>query len=86
MLIMAEERFHLAILPLLAALAGRGLTQWPMLRKGLQKKQSWAKVLAAVVALLVLLAFLNWGLELSGNAEQLALLFGPQGSSAHFNY
>ena len=24
--------------------------------------------------------------ELAGNADQLALLFGPDGSSAHFNY
>jgi hypothetical protein len=86
MLIMAEERFHLAILPLLAALAGRGLTNWPSLRQGLRQKQRWARVAAIIAATLVLLAFVNWGLELSGNAEQLALLFGPQGSNAHFNY
>jgi hypothetical protein len=86
MLIMAEERFHLAILPLMAALVGRGLTQWPLLRKGLQRKQSWAQIYGIVITILVLLAFVNWGFELSGNADQLAVLFGPQGSSAYFNY
>jgi ABC-type spermidine/putrescine transport system permease subunit II len=86
MLIMAEERFHLAILPLLAALAGRGLTHWRALREGLREKQRWARIAAVVAGTLVLLAFLNWGLELSGNAEQLAILFGPEGSGAHFNY
>jgi hypothetical protein len=86
MLIMAEERFHLAILPLLAALVGRGLTHWPLVRKGIRKRQSWAYVLMVPVVVLVLLAFLNWGFELAGNADQLALLFGPEGSSAHFNY
>ncbi len=86
MLIMAEERFHLAILPLLAALTGRGLTHWAALRKGLRERQRWAVAAAAVAGLLVLLAFLNWGLELSGSAQQLAVLFGPEGSSAHFNY
>jgi hypothetical protein len=86
MLIMAEERFHLAIVPLLAALVGRGLTHWSLVRKGLRKRQSWAYILMVPVVVLVLLAFLNWGLELAGNADQLALLFGPDGSSARFNY
>lgn len=86
MLIMAEERFHLAILPMLAALAGRGLANWKALRKGLQVRKRRAVIAAAVTLLLVLLAFANWGFELYGNADQLAVLFGPDGSSAHFNY
>jgi hypothetical protein len=85
-LIMAEERFHLAILPMLAALAGRGLTNWKALQQGLQDRKRWAVIGAVVTALLVLLAFLNWGYELYVNADQLAILFGPEGSSAHFNY
>jgi hypothetical protein len=83
---MAEERFHLAILPMLAALAGRGLTNWKALQQGLQDRKRWAVIGAVVTALLVLLAFLNWGYELYVNADQLAILFGPEGSSAHFNY
>jgi hypothetical protein len=86
MLIMAEERFHLAILPLLAALAGRGLTNWRALRQNLRERKRWAIVAISVAAVLILLAVVNWGFELYANADRLALLFGPEGSSAHFTY
>jgi 4-amino-4-deoxy-L-arabinose transferase-like glycosyltransferase len=86
MLIMAEERFHLAILPMLAALAARGLTNYRSLRQGLLERKRWAVIAGAVAGTLIVLAFLNWGFELFSNADHLAVLFGPQGSSAHFNY
>ncbi len=86
MLVMAEERFHLALVPMLAALLARGLTDWASLRKGLLLGRPRAVRLAAIVALLSLLAFANWGFELAGNADRLALLFGPQGSTANFHY
>jgi len=86
MLIMAEERFHLAILPMLAALAGRGLTNLGTLRRGLQERKRWAVIAAALAVILILLALANWGFELNGNADRLMMLFGPEGSSAHFTY
>lgn len=85
-LIMAEERFHLALVPLLAALAAGGLTAWPGLRQRLRGGDPAARRQALWIAALVGLALLNWGFELYLNAPRLAVLFGPQGWQAHFNY
>lgn len=86
MLIMAEERFHLALIPLLAALAARGLDLFPQIRDGLRVGHRRARVLIGATVLLVSLAMANWGFELARNAGRLAVIFGPGGSSAHFNY
>jgi hypothetical protein len=85
-LIMAEERFHLALIPMLAALAARGLDRFPLIRDGLRAGHRRARLVIGATVLLVSLAMANWGLELARNAGRLAILFGPGGSSAHFNY
>ena len=81
-LIMAEERFHLAILPGLAALAGYA---WTM------RAELWAaakanRVKLILALILVGLLWLNWGMELWRDAEKLAILFGPDGNHAGFPY
>jgi hypothetical protein len=86
MLIMAEERFHLALVPLLAALSARGLTYLPALRQKMRDGETRSRAILAGTALLSALAILNWGLELLRNAGRLAILFGPEGSSAFFDY
>ncbi len=82
LLLMAEERFHLVMVPVLAVLAGYA---W----------YSRAKIVAAakvsrprLVLAMVLLAllWLNWGMELWRDADKLALLFGPDGNHAGFSY
>lgn len=86
LLIMAEERFHLALVPILAALAGRGLTETPRWIERLRAGERRARLLTGLAAVLIALAFANWGVELAGNAARLAVLFGPSGWQAHFNY
>lgn len=86
MLIMAEERFHLALVPLLAALSARGLTYFPTLQRDLLSGKPRARVILASAALLMILAMANWGIELGRSADRLAVLFGPEGASAYFNY
>ncbi len=86
LLIMAEERFHLALVPVLAAFAARGLTVLPSLQDGIRRREPEAMRTTALVVALALLALVNWGFELSANAERLAVLFGPTGSSAGFSY
>jgi len=82
--ILAEPRFHLAILPFLAVLAGY---TWVNRRDIWERAVSRKGRLAFVVAsLLVALLVLNWALELWRDAENLAILFGPQGNLAHFPY
>ncbi len=78
--ILAEDRFHLALLPyfaMLAAYAGELLS-----RGSLQfNKLKWA-----VSFILVALLLLNWGLELSRDADKIAGLLGPDGNRSWFPY
>lgn len=81
-LLMAEDRFHLAILPVLAVYAGHA---WSQRRELLaQARRNAPRAVAAV--LLVALLWLNWGLELHRDAAKLAQLFGPDGNHAGFSY
>ncbi|MBX3045491.1 MAG: glycosyltransferase family 39 protein [Anaerolineales bacterium] len=81
-LLMAEDRFHLAILPVLAVYAGHAWTQRRELVAA--ARRSLPQALAA--ALLVGLLWLNWGLELHRDSAKLAQLFGPDGNRAGFSY
>jgi hypothetical protein len=86
LLIIAEDRFHLTIVPFLAILAAQCWTgSWSSIR------QRWAGSKAGKVALIlasaaILLLLANWGLELWRDGDKLALLFGPNGNQAYFSY
>ncbi|HLE74287.1 MAG TPA: glycosyltransferase family 39 protein [Anaerolineales bacterium] len=80
--LIAEDRFHVTLLPVLAAFAG---VAWH------SRAQFWAQARAnrrqlALALLLVGLLWLNWGAELWRDADNLALLFGPDGNLAGFSY
>ena len=85
-LVMAEERFHLALVPLLAALAARGLSQGRELIARGRQGDAGARRLGFAAGTLMVLLLLSWGLELAANSDKLAVLFGPEGASAHFDY
>jgi len=85
-LIMAEERFHLALVPILAALAARGLTDIARRRRGSSVSGGAPRLALTLAGVLIGLACLNWGLELIHHSPELTVLLGPGGSSAHFNY
>jgi 4-amino-4-deoxy-L-arabinose transferase-like glycosyltransferase len=81
-LLMAEDRFHLAALPVLAAFAGYA---WA------SRSEVWAAARHSTprwvaAALLLALLWLNWGLELRRDSAKLARLFGPDGNHAGFSY
>ncbi len=86
MLIMAEERFHLALVPIVAGLAARGLTELARLRGRLATSDRPSRMALALAGVLIGLAFLNWGLELIHRSPELAILLSPEGSRAYFNY
>ena len=80
--LLAEDRFHMALVPMLAAFAGAA---W------VNRDQYWAAAKAnraqlALALLLVGLLWLNWGAELWRDADKLAILFGPEGNRAGFSY
>lgn len=85
-LIMAEERFHLALVPLLAALAARGITIWPEVWAGLRARRAHGWRLAAVVGFVLLLMPLNWGLELASRADRITELVQVGGNQSYFDY
>lgn len=83
-LLLAEDRFHLAIVPFLTVFAAYTWTHFSeLLAQMRQKSNRWKLALALV--LLVLLWF-NWGFELWQDADKLAILFGPQGNQSYFSY
>jgi MFS family permease len=83
--ILAEDRFHLAMLPFLAILAAYLWTSgWVKLKEGWATRYGRVLILLAFVG--ITLGFLNWGLELWRDAGKLALLLGPNGNMTSFSY
>lgn len=85
-LILSEDRFHLILVPFMAILAAQfwtngftGLaTRW--------RESRQAKLIIFLSLIAVALLVLNWGLELSREADKLVQLFGPDGNHSYFPY
>ena len=84
LLILAEPRFHLTLVPLLAGFAALTWAQRRTLAaRFADPAKRWLVVLAVLLA--ALLVF-NWGFELWHDAAALQQLFGPEGNQAYFSY
>ncbi len=84
--ILAEDRFHLALVPYFAILAAYF---WTNGLQGLSirwRESAYGNlaVTFAIVGVILLLA--NWGFELSRDADKIAQLLAPNGNQAHFPY
>jgi len=84
--ILAEDRFHLALVPYLAILAAwfwvNGLKAL-----SLRWQESHAgKILLTLSILFVVLLVTNWGLELVRDWDKIAQLLGPNGNQSYFPY
>jgi hypothetical protein len=77
--IMAESRFHLVMLPVVAIFAARAWTE-----RGAIVKLRGRRLTLAVV--MIGLLVLNWGSKIARDGEQYATLFGPNGNAAYFDY
>ena len=82
--IMAEERFHLTLVPIIAVFAAQA---W------LQRKEIFTKlcsqpyqVSTTMAFVLLLLLWGNWAAELWRDVDKLAILFAPNGNFAGFSY
>jgi hypothetical protein len=85
-LILSEDRFHLALIPFLAILAAQFWTggfQAIVVRWHGSSMGKWSILMAV---LFVLLLFLNWGFELSRDANEITALLGPNGNTTYFAY
>jgi hypothetical protein len=82
LLIVAEDRYHLALLPYLAAYAGQA---WDMRREIFIRLSSERGRLFLTLALLGLF-FLGWGIELARDWPTLSALLGPNGWQLGLDY
>ena len=85
-LILSEARFHLAIMPYLAILAAQAWTGGWAAFVARWRESPAGKVAVCLATLVVLLLFLNWGLELSRDADKIAALLDPNGNEMYFPY
>jgi len=83
-LVLAEDRFHLVLVPLLSILAAQAWTGMPQYLVFWRTR--WGRLALALAVFVILLLFLNWGLELQRDAGKLALLLGPHGNQSYFSY
>jgi hypothetical protein len=84
--ILAEDRFHLALIPFLAILAAQF---WVNGRSGLLarwQESSAGKIAVILAVCAVILLFTNWGLELARDADKISQLLAPNGNQTHFPY
>jgi 4-amino-4-deoxy-L-arabinose transferase-like glycosyltransferase len=85
-LILSEDRFHLALVPYIAILAaqvwvngfGPLNVRWYESRKG--------KLVVAMALFAVFLLVINWNFELTRDADKISQLLGPHGNQSYFPY
>ena len=84
MLIMAEPRFHLVLVPFLAIFAVQGARTLPQAREiTARRDRRWRLMWCLLV---IALLMLNWMYELNVDMDKLRLLFSPGGNMASFTY
>lgn len=84
--ILAEDRFHLALVPYLAILAAQ---VWVHGFASLHTRWHESSVGKWIVSLAIFAVFLlvaNWGFELVRDADKIAQLLGPNGNQSYFPY
>ena len=84
LMLLAEPRFHLTIVPLLAIFAAYAWVERKQIALEMnQPGHRWKQALAVI---LIILLLLNWGAELWLDADTIRLLFGPEGNKLYLNY
>ncbi|MBN2117842.1 MAG: glycosyltransferase family 39 protein [Anaerolineales bacterium] len=84
--ILAEDRFHLALVPCIAILAAQvWVNGFAPLR--VRWHESWhGKLTVILAASALLLLAVNWKVELVRDADKIFQLLGPNGNQSHFPY
>jgi hypothetical protein len=85
-LILSEDRFHLAIVPYLAILAARAWTGGPRALTARWRESLADKIVVGLGVFAVLLLLANWGFELSRDADKIAAILAPGGNQSYFPY
>ena len=85
-LILSEDRFHLALVPFIAMLAAQLWTGGWMAVKMHWKNSVAGKFKVSLALLICALLLLNWTIELVSDTPKIAALFGPDGNQTYFTY
>jgi hypothetical protein len=84
MLIMAEPRFHLVLVPFLTIFAVQGAMTLSQVRDvAIRRDAGWRLICCLLVMALLVL---NWVYELNADMDKLRLIFSPGGNMARFTY
>ncbi len=84
--ILAEDRFHLALVPYTAILAAQFWVSGFGVLSVRWQESTTGKVLVTIGVACVFLLLLNWGLELTRDWDKIAQLLGPNGNVSYFPY
>ncbi len=85
-LILSEDRFHLALVPFIAILAAQLWTAGWLPLKDQLKNSVTGKSKLIIAILICALLILNWTIELDRDAPKIAALFRPGGNQTYFTY
>jgi len=85
-LILSEDRFHLALISYIAMLAAQvWVNGFVPLR--VRWYESWkGKIVVSLVVFAALMLTVNWGFELIRDADKISQILGPNGNQSHFPY
>lgn len=84
--ILAEDRFHLALVPYIAIFAAQFWVSGFGAFSARWQESTTGKILVTVGVACVFLLMLNWGFELTRDWDKIAQLLGPNGNESYFPY
>jgi hypothetical protein len=84
--ILAEDRFHLALVPYIAILAVQFWSNGFHALSARWRESQIGKILVFFSILCAMLLVTNWGMELVRDWDKIAQLLGPNGNQSYFPY
>jgi len=84
LMIISEERFHMALVPILAMLAAQAWTRRDEVKALWPTRAGRLSLAAAGLAMVLLIG--NWGFEVISQHELLAAIFSPGGNTLYLPY
>ena len=84
--ILAEDRFHLALIPYIAILAAQFWMSDLSVLSARWRESNFGKIAVALSVIAMILLVINWRFELLHDADKIAQILGPHGNQTYFPY
>ena len=85
-LILSEDRFHLALVPYIAILAAQVWVNGFVPLRVRWYESGQEKLIVSLAIFTVFLLIINWNFELTRDADKIMQLLGPNGNQSYFPY